>query len=320
MRTDRVQASGMVAAERRDAHAELGLGGGAASDEDPVARRQGRRARIPARDPVSAPEGTLDEPDRLRVRDVAGDRDDRVRGPVAGRPELADPRRHEPADVRLLPADLPAERPPPEHRLLEEDLAVLGRVVKVAPDLLDDHASFAIDVGLVEGRPADELAEDVDGAGGLAPRDPRPVDRGFSVRRRVERSTDALDRLAERSGRWIGLRALERQVLEEMGDAGLALGLDARAGEDVGGDGDRPRIAEPGADHPGPVGQRRPFEHRRDGTRSSGVGRASLGIERPAPTGAGRRAEPCERSSDGDECRQPVAGRRRRGRRSRPPT
>ena len=166
----------------------------------------------------------------------------------------------------LVAADLAAQRPVAEHRGLEQDLAVLGRVVQVRADLLDDDGPLALDVGVLEPRPDDELADHVHRAFGLAARDADPVDRRFAVRRGVERAADALDGLADRPGRRVGRRALEREVLHEMGDADLAGRLEPRAGEDVRGDRDRARRREPGADHAGSGWQRGPFEHPLDGT------------------------------------------------------
>ena len=102
---------------------------------------------------------------------------------------------------------------------------------------------------------------DVHRPGGLAPRDADPVDGRLAVGRGVERAADALDRLADRPGRRIGRRALERDVLHEVRDAGLAVGLEARPGQDVGRDGDGTRPGHPGADDARPGGQLGSFEH-----------------------------------------------------------
>jgi hypothetical protein len=242
------------------------------------------------RDGAGANPGTVPLPAERRrgersgfvVRDVADDRHDRVGGPVGAPPEVPDRDLGKRQDVRLVTADLPAERPVAEHRGLEQDLAVLGRVVQVRADLLDDDRAFTLDVGGLEARPDDELTDDVHRALRLAARDPDPVDRRFAVRGGVERAADALDGLADRAGRRIGGRALEREVLHEMGDADLAGRLEPGAGQDVCGDGDRASRREPGADHAGSGWQRGPFEHRLDGT---GIGAA------PRLEGLGHRNE-----------------------------
>src|SRR4029077_10533521 len=109
-------------------------------------------------------ERLLDHADRLVVAQVARDRDDDVRGPVAVGPELADRVFRERPDAGLVAADLAAQRAVTEHRLLEEDLAVLGGVVQVAPDLLDDDLPLALDLLGRERGPDDELAEHVHAA------------------------------------------------------------------------------------------------------------------------------------------------------------
>ena len=211
----------------------------------------------PGTTPLPVPNAVAGEPDRLVVRQVADDRDDRVGRPVGAPPEVVDGRLREGQDVRFLAADLATQRPVAEHRGLEQDLAVLGRIVEVRADLLDDHRPLALDVGVLEPRPDDQLADDVHRALGLAPRHAHPVDRRFAVGGGVERAADALDRLADRAGRRVGGRALEGEVLHEMGDADLAGRLEARPGQDVRGDRDRARRREPGADHAGPGWQRR---------------------------------------------------------------
>ena len=166
--------------------------------------------------------------------------------------------------------------PVAEHRGLEQHLAVLGRVVKVGADLLDDDRALTLDVRRLEPRTDDQLADHVHRALDLAQRDAHPVDRRFTVGRRVERPADTLDGLADGARGRIRGGALERDVLHEMGDADLPRDLEPRPGQDVGGDRDRARRREPRADHPGPGRQRGPFEHRRGWYR----------IERAAPAGA----------------------------------
>ena len=269
LRTERAQASGWSRGRAGTPTHSWACVVSRRPSEDPVAGRQRSappRSRTAA--PLPRPKARINEGQGLGVGDVAGDRDDRVRRPIAVAPELADPARFEAPDIGLLAADLAAERPAPEHRLLEQDLAVLGGIVEVAADLLDDDVALAVDLGVVEGGPADQLTEDVDRASRLAARDARPVDGRFAVRRRVERAADALDRLAQRAGRRIRRGPLEGQVLEEVGDADLSVDLGSRSGQDVGGDRHGSRARELGADHPRPVGQDGSFEHRPDGTRS----------------------------------------------------
>ena len=195
----------------------------------------------------------------------------------------------------LLAADLAPQRTVAEHRGLEQDLAVLGRIVEIRADLLDDDRALALDIGRLEPRPHDQLADDVHRALGLAPRHAHPVDRRFAIGRGVERATHAFDRLADRTGRWVRGRALEGQVLHEVGDPDLPGGLEPRAGQHVRGDGDRARRREPGADHAGPGGQRGPFEHRRRWYRIAAAGTpprawSAADAPRDKPPGSAHRA------------------------------
>src|SRR4029079_14229242 len=195
--------------------------------------------------------------------------DDRVGRAVGQPPEVADRIRGEPLDVSLLAADLAAEGTVTEHRRLEQDLAALGWVVEVRADLLDDHGALAPDVGVVELRADDQLPDHVHAPGHLRARDAHPVHGRLAVRRGIERPADALDRLADRARRGVRLRALERQVLHEMGDTDFAGSLEPGAGEHVRRDRYRAGAGESGADHAWAGGQRRPFEHPSDGTGSA---------------------------------------------------
>ncbi len=94
--------------------------------------------------------------------EVPGDGDDGVGGPIRRPPEVPDRLVGEGADVRLVAADLAAERSVAEHRGLEQDLRVLGRVVLVAADLLDDDAPLALrSRRALSLGPDDQLADDV---------------------------------------------------------------------------------------------------------------------------------------------------------------
>ena len=236
---------------------------------------------------------------RLRVLDVARERDHRVRRSIGRGPERPDPGGRQRAHVRFLAADLPTQRRRSEHRLLEQDLGHLRRVVEVPADLLDDDLALAVDLGRVERRPADQLAEHGHRPLGLPARDADPVDRGLAVRCRVERAADPFDRLAQGAGGRIRGGALERQVLQEVGHARLLGRLEARARLHVRGDRHRPGGRQRRGDHARPVGQRRPFEHRRDGTRG---GVPDRGIERPAPEG---RRPPARIACDAQPGRMP---------------
>src|SRR5439155_6862540 len=114
--------------------------------------------------------------------DVPGNCDDRVRRSIHRSPEAPDRLRREGANALLVAADLAPERAGPEHCLLEQRLSVLGRVVKIRADLLDDDGPLSVDLLLVEVRPNDQLTEDVHGPDRLAPRDANPVNGGLAIR------------------------------------------------------------------------------------------------------------------------------------------
>ena len=263
---------GVVAPERRHPDDDLRLRRLPAGNDELIPRRKCRR-RIESRDlAVPAPERLVDEADQRGVREIARGGDHGVCRPVHRGPEVVDGGRGQVPDPGFVAADFPAQRPRPEHRLLEQDLAVLGRVVHVRTDLLDDHGPLVVDLALVEGGADDQLPDDLGCPLHDARRDADPVHGGLAVSGRVEAPPDALDGLGDRPRRRVPRRPLERQVLHEMRHADLAGPLEAGAGEDVCRDGDRTRRGQSGADHARPIRQRGPFEHCRDGT---GTRRAS---------------------------------------------
>ena len=140
-------AVGMIAAQSRDAEAELGLARVALAEAGHRGRPAGRRGVEPGTAPLPLPKAAAASVDRLLVTEVAGHRHDGIRRPVHRLPELVDRVLGQGQDVRFLAADLAAQRAVAEHRRLEQDLAVLGRVVEVGADLLDDHRALALDVG-----------------------------------------------------------------------------------------------------------------------------------------------------------------------------
>ena len=83
----------------------------------------------------------------------------------------------------------------------------------------------------------------------MRPRDLGVVDGVLAVGSRVEDAADAIDGLGDLLRRRALRRALEAQVLDEVRDAGLALGLVARAGADVDAHRDRARVRHRRGDH-----------------------------------------------------------------------
>ena len=289
LRTAERPGVGMVARQRRHADAELRLGRVAPAGQDPrPGRQRGRGLEAVASTPLPRPNAAPARPTASSCVDVAGDGDDGVRRPIRGRPEVADRRPR--AGARTSASSPQISRPSgavPEHRLLEQDLGVLGRVVEVAADLLDDDLALAVDLAVVERRPADQLAEDVHRPLGLAARHADPVDGRLAVRRRVERAADALDRLAEGPRRRVravplNVRCSRKWAMPACSGASRREPARTYAAIDT----DR-APASRARDHARPVGQRRPFEHRRDGT---GAARPPRRDRTAGAEGAGRRA------------------------------
>ena len=247
-------AVGVVPAQRGHGDRELRLRRVAAPGEHPRAGGQRGRGFVGRQHAVARPERLRRQLDRLVVLEVAGDRHDRVRRPVHRAPEVADRGRRQRSDARLVAADLAAQRPVAEQGLLDQHLDVLGRVVEVRADLLDDDRPLLVDVGVLEARVDDQLAQHVHRGRGLAAGHARPVDGGLAIGRGVRRPADALDGLGDRARRRVAVGALEREVLHEVGDAGLVGRLEARAGEHVRGDRHRARARQPGGDDARPSG------------------------------------------------------------------
>ena len=238
---DRVQHAkgprvGMVATEGRNPDHEMGLAGVPMSDQEALAGGQGRGGIEGAYYAVAAAEGSPGKLHALLVGEVAGHGDHDVGGPVGTGPEVPDRAFGQCPNTRLVPADLAAQGADSEHGLLKEDLGVFGGVVEVRADLLDDDRPLVADLAVRECRPHDELTEHSQGSLQLARGHAHPVDGGFAIGRRVEAAADALDRLGDRSRRRIGRRALEGDVLHEMGDAGLVRQFKPRSRQHVRGD------------------------------------------------------------------------------------
>ena len=152
------------------------------------------------------------------------------------------------ADAGLVAADLAAQRAVAEHRLLEQDLGVLGRVVEVRADLLDDDRPLAVDLVVVERRPDDQLAEDVH-------RRARPRDAGTRTQYTVDsRSVAALnepptpsiasrDRPGRRDSAAVPLNV---RCSMKWATPACSGALEARPGQDVRGDRDRTRARAAG--------------------------------------------------------------------------
>jgi hypothetical protein len=97
---------------------------------------------------------------------------------------------------------------------------IVGRVV-VHRQLLEDHLALALDVGRPQGRPADQLAEQVDPGGRVARRHAAVVGGVLLGRVGVDVATHPIDGLADLDRPAVG-GALEQHMFEEVAHAGLA--------------------------------------------------------------------------------------------------
>jgi hypothetical protein len=181
-------------------------------------RRPGRRAASAARASWCA-----------GVVDGAGCGDDHVLGPVA--------RVVKPSDLGgrgarddLGPAnDGPAQRVVAEHCHAEHVKDLLLGIVLVHGDLLQDDLALGVDVG--ERGPEDHVGHHVEGIDEMLVDDPRVDRRGLLAGAGVQLGAHAVEDLIDLQRLVLG-RALEQQVLQQVRQSRLGLGLIPRAGAD----------------------------------------------------------------------------------------
>ena len=205
LRTARVQLSGMVAMQGRHAEADLRLARVALAGRAGAARPGSTGAGANSGPRRCRSRRRVDETDRLVVGQVADDRDDRVGRPVGAPPEVADgvfgqrpgclPRR------RRSRGRAARRRTSPSGTGSGSTPTGSSRYERISSMITVRSLSMS---RVLEARPDDQLADDVHRAVDLAARHAHPVDRRLAVGGRVERATDALDRLADRAGRRVG--------------------------------------------------------------------------------------------------------------------
>ena len=167
--------------------------------------------------------------DHAVVRDVPGRGDDdvvrRVRGAVVrGQRALADA-----GDHLGTPDHRPADRMAAEDRLRDDVVNEVLRVVVDHRDLLEHDVALGVDV--LEGRVVDHARHHVER--GLEPvvGDARVHERRLARRGCVQLAAETVEDLRDLLRR-VRARALEQEVLDEVGDAGARVRLVARAGAD----------------------------------------------------------------------------------------
>ena len=190
----------------------------------------------------------------LAVLEVAGRRDDEVRGDV-GVGEVAAKRRLVERRHRLrLAEDRPAEwmlRPEPAGEDLVDE--IVGRVLDHL-DLFEDDFLLALDFGRVERRSGDEIREHVHGHRQVLVEHLDVVAGVFLRGERVEVAADRVDLLGDVLG-GAGGRALEEHVLHEVGDAFVSGGLVPRTAAEPYADAHRPHVGHPLGEQAKSVGQ-----------------------------------------------------------------
>ena len=206
---------------------ELGLFGVAALHGERVDVAAGSRA---LRDlaSVSPDETPLDRLSHDLVRDIAGGRHDHVAREVVVVEEGPDLGHRDPLDHLGVAEDFAAERVAREHRLAEQLLHHVGRLVEVHQHLLEDDLALGIDVVRPQRRLAKDVAEDVEAEIEVLRQGAHVEGRVLLRRVGVHVAADGVDRLGDVPG-GTGVGPLEEQVLEEVGDAELFAGLVTRA-------------------------------------------------------------------------------------------
>ncbi|EGJ74380.1 putative protease [Streptomyces sp. Tu6071] len=215
---------GLLGAAVLDLNAARGL-------DEPRALAGGERDRVTAAEGTRAVEGGAYLPYDLRVVDVARGGDDEVRGVVVALVEARDLLAAERVDRVHGTEDGAAEGRVAEHRVREEIVHDVARVVLGHRDLFEDDAALGVDVGGVQGRAREHVADDVDGERQIGVEHPRVVARVLLRRESVHLAADRVERGGDVERR-AASRAFEEEVFEVVRRAverrGLVAGADAR--------------------------------------------------------------------------------------------
>lgn len=180
-----------------------GAGAFARCDQDGVRAGQGARAL----------EGLADLSYDRGVVDVAGGGDDQVGGVVVLLVEAGDLAAVQRVDRVDGAEDRTAEGRVAEHRVREQVVHAVTRVVLGHRDLFEDDAALGVDVLGGDQRAGQHVADDVDGQWQVGVEDPRVVAGVLLRREGVHLAADRVDRGRDVEGAALG-RALEQEVFE----------------------------------------------------------------------------------------------------------
>ena len=136
---------------------------------------------------------------------------------------------------------------------VEDDVV---RRVQRLPDLLQDHAALQLDLGFLKGRTGENVADYVERQRSVFGQHAGVIGRRLAGRVGVQVAADILDLFRDGEGR-PARRALERHMLEKMGDAVLGLRLIPAARSDPDADGGGAEAGHVFGDDAEPVGEGR---------------------------------------------------------------
>lgn len=162
---------------------------------------------------AGALEGLADLAYDRGVVDVAGGGDDQVGGVVVLLVEAGDLTAVQRVDRVDGAEDRAAQGRVAEHRVREQVVHAVARVVLGHRDLFEDDATFGVDVLDGDQRAGQHVADDIDGQRQVGVEDPRVVAGVLLRREGVHLAADRVDRGRDVEGAALG-RALEEEVLE----------------------------------------------------------------------------------------------------------
>jgi hypothetical protein len=181
------------------------------------------------------------------VVEVAGHRGHHVAGTIVELEEVPDPLRGHGRHRLLATEDLAAKRVVGEERRRALLCSLVGGLVGVHEDLVEDDQPLGVEVRGPQRRRPHDVGEDVQSQGEVLGQQPDVKGRVLLGGEGVEVAAHLVDRLGD--GRRRPLRGpLEQEVLEEVGGAGVSESLVTRARAHPEADAHRPGVVHPFGD------------------------------------------------------------------------